>query len=300
MALYKSDPNMEERLLSILDKFEKEGRKGLHQNISITWVRYEEANPTPLSGHGASWQNIKPLYPASIVKIIYALATEAWLHKDLIPDSQELKRAIKEMIVDSSNDATSLVVDLLTGTTSGPSLSGESWTSWKEQRKLINKWIESLLWPEIKNINCCQKTWEDGPYGREKDFYGRGNIDRNTLTTLATARFLESIMTESIVSPPACRRIKKLLIRSLDSKIRQENPNNQIDGFLGEGLPKGSLIWSKAGLMSQARHDAAWINFSNNKPMMLVVFTEGRQRANDNDLLPSLARTLSNFHLEID
>ena len=61
------------------------------------------------------------------MKLIYAVAVERWQQRDLIPDSDELQRALRDMIADSSNDATGLVVDLLTGTTSGPALQGERW-----------------------------------------------------------------------------------------------------------------------------------------------------------------------------
>ena len=53
---------------------------------------------------------------------------------------------------------------------------------------------------------------------------------------------------------PACRRLRELLSRSIDLEQRRADPENQVDGFLGEGLPQGSLLWSKAGWMSQARH----------------------------------------------
>ena len=76
------------------------------------------------------------------------------------------------MIRDSGNDATGLVVDLLSGTTSGPSLPPERFAHWAAQRRLVNDWLQSLGWSELEGCNACQKTWGDGPYGRERDFYG--------------------------------------------------------------------------------------------------------------------------------
>ena len=199
-------------------------------------------------------------------------------------------------IADSSNDATGLVVDLLTGTTSGPALNGERWELWTQQRRLINGWLQSLAWPELEAVNCCQKTWGDGPYGREKMFYGADNSNRNGLSTAATARMLEAVMTRAVVSPPACHRLQGLLRRSLDQHQRRADPENQVDGFLGEGLPDDSLLWSKAGWMSQARHDAAWFQASEQQPpTLLVVFTTGPDRARDASLLPELARQLNQF-----
>ncbi len=296
MGFYRLDPEMSADLEKLLKKFSREGRPGLENSISISWIRYESRNPQPGSGFGTGWLAHKPCYPASVVKLIYAVAIEAWLQKDLITNSPELQRALKDMIQDSSNDATSLILDLLSGTTSGPSLIGERWEGWKKQRQLVNEWLTSFNWEELKGFNCCQKTWSDSPYGRERDFYGVGNINRNSLTTAGTARILESIMTNSIVSEQACQRLKKILSRSLDEIERQSNPENQIDGFLGEGCPKGSQIWSKAGWMSQARHDAIWCNKPESKPMLLVVFTQGQRRSKDKTFLPALANELHKLH----
>ncbi len=284
---------MTSQLVELLDRLEAKGHSGLKNSISITWVRYSHATPKPGSGYGSCWSEQRLLYPASVVKLIYALAAEAWLQKDLIPDSKELREALKAMIYNSSNDATSLVVDLLTGTTSGPSLKGEQWTAWEAQRQLINKWLFELGWNELQGINCCQKTWSDGPYGREKDFYGEGNINRNSLSTSATARIMEAIMTDSIISPPACKRMKGLLSRPIDLMHRKADPENQVDGFLGEGLPPGTRLWSKAGLMSHARHDAAWFCIPGQKPMLIVVFTQGRQLATNNLLFPEISKELA-------
>ena len=65
-----------------------------------------------------------------------------------------------------------------------------------------------------------------------------------------------------------------------------------MDGFLGEGLPGGARLWSKAGWMSQARHDAAYVEVEGLAPMLLVVFSEGQARAGDAQLLPELCRQL--------
>ena len=298
MAFYRSDPQMAAQLRELLDQIAKRGRPGLHNNLAINWIRYEKPNPEPCSGIGTGWSEQKLIYPASVVKLFYGVATEEWLRKDLILDSLELRRALKDMIVDSSNDATSLIIDLLSGTTSGPSLFEERWKAWQKQRQLINEWLLSLNWPELQGINCCQKTWNDGPYGREQDFYKAGNVNRNALSTTATARMLEAVMTNAVVSPPACKRIRTLLSRSLDIRQRQENPENQVDGFLGEGLPKGTRLWSKAGWMSQVRHDAAWWCLPQRNPMLLVVFSQGRQSSTDIDLLPTLAKGLIKLNIE--
>ncbi len=298
MSFYIQNSEMLSLLKILIERFEKESRLDLHNKISITWVCYQDKNPEPFSGIGAGWLEDKFLYPASVVKLFYACAIETWLYKDLLIDCAELRRALDEMIVHSSNDATGYIMDLLTATSSGPSLKGESWEVWKSQRKIINSWLHGLKWPEFQGINCCQKTWNDGPFGRDKDFYGVNNDNRNSLTTRATGRLLEALMTSSLLPPKATKNLKKLLFRSLDLLKRKCDPDNQVDGFLGEGLPKGTHLWSKAGLMSEVRHDAAWFVTPKGKTMLLVIFTHGKALAKDNFLLPAFASELSNWDIK--
>ena len=150
MSFYSHSPEMGFVLEKLIKRFEKESRQELHRKISITWVCYKSQNPDPSSGIGAGWLENKFVYPASVVKLFYACALETWLHKAFLVDCAELRRALNEMIVHSSNDATSYILDLLTATTSGPSLKGESWEAWKKQRTIINDWLLGLNWNELE------------------------------------------------------------------------------------------------------------------------------------------------------
>ena len=293
MAFYRQDPEMAYCLKGLLDRFEKEGRPYLQENIAITCIRYDKQSPSKSSGYGTGWNSNKNFYPASVVKIVYALATQVWLQQDLIVDSEELRRALHEMIANSNNDATSYIVDLLTGTTSGPSLNKSNYQAWTIQRQLINNWLEELQWPEIKNWNCSQKTWNEGPFGREKDFYGENNENRNSMTTDGSARIFESLMTKEMLPKVASEKLIKNFLRSLDPVIRKQDLNNQVDGFLGEGLPYASKLWSKAGLMSEVRHDVAWWEAPNKNPMLVAVFTIGEKLVKDRFLLPAIGSELN-------
>ena len=304
MAFYCPDGAMAQRLQSVVAQLQAEGRPELEQQLSITWLRYDRSllNSAAQASDseafwaqqpsGASWNGERPRYPASVVKLLYLVAAEAWLQRQLIDDTPELRRALADMIRDSSNDATGLVLDLLTGTTSGPELPEEAFRRWSLQRQLVNQWCEQLGWPEWQDCNACQKTWGDGPYGRERQFYGPALDNRNRLSSDLCARLLHGVMAGALVSPPACGRMRDLLARSLDPEARRADPENQVDGFLGEGLPAGARLWSKAGWMSQARHDAAYVEAEGQAPMLLVVFSEGKARAGDAQLLPELCRQL--------
>jgi beta-lactamase class A len=206
------------------------------------------------------------------------------------------------MIVDSSNDATSLVVDTLTGTTSGPELSPGPFTTWKTQRNLINRYYQSLGWSELDPINVNQKPWSEGPYGRERMFVGEMRENRNMLTTNAVARLMHSIVGGAAVSGDRSSQMMQLLQRDLNLAGVTPDPGeeNQVNSFLGGGLPPMSQIWSKAGWTSQVRHDAAYIELPNRQPYLLIVFTEGTINSQDRHILPFISDLLATAMSQVE
>jgi len=199
------------------------------------------------------------------------------------------------MLSFSSNNATSFLIDLLTGTTSGPCIEGELWENWKYQRSIINDWLHDLHWEELIGINCCQKTWDDGPFGREKEFYGYENKNRNAMTTDSAARVLEQIMIH-IDYQKNDLNLRSFLKRSLNKVALKNDSLNQIDGFLGAGLPESINLWSKAGLMSEVRHDSAWWINNQSLQTLLVVFCNGEKYSKDSSLLPFIAKEVYDFN----
>ena len=302
MAFYRADGAMGQQLQALVAELEGAGRPSLASRLSLTWVRYpaslrswsEEGWGVPLerAGAGAHWQGTQQRYPASVVKLVYLVAAEAWIQRQWLARSEELSRALADMVRDSSNDATGYVVDLLSGTTSGVELPPAAFAAWSEERLVVNRWLRQLGWPELEGSNACQKTWGDGPYGRERQSYGESNANRNRLSTEGTARLLQAVIAGAVVSPPACRRMQGLLARSLEAAQRAADPENQVDGFLGGGLPAGAQLWSKAGWMSQARHDAAYVEAEGVAPFLLVAFSEGKRCAEDETLLPEICARL--------
>ncbi len=279
---------------------------GLARNqLALTWLVYDPPAPVNTGGalsaeafwqyspRGFSYRGVESIYPASVVKLFYLVALHEWLEQGMAQPSAELERATKDMIVDSSNDATSLVVDVLTGTTSGPDLPAAPFETWKQQRNLVNRYFQSLAWTELETINVNQKTWCDGAYGRERAFLGELMDNRNRLTTIATARLLHSIVGGVASSAARSQSMMNLLRRSLHPDDLAADPENQVTGFLGAGLPLDARLWSKAGLMSRVRHDAAYIELPNARPYLLVVFTEGTAHSQNEAILPFVSRLVA-------
>ena len=293
MSFYYQKEEMGIFLKEILHKISNSRKNFLIDNIAITWINYS-TNIKFKKGFGYGINQEKKYYPASIVKLVYGLAIHDWIAKKRIILNEQIENAVFNMLQYSSNDATSFIIDLLTGTTSGLSIEGVVWDQWKYQREIINDWLISLGWDEVKEFNCCQKTWEDGPYGREKDFYDQNNQNRNSMSTHGTAKILEDIILNKIYLENNVK-LKDFLFRNLAKDQKKEN-NNQVKGFLGEGLPQNTPFWSKAGLMSKARHDAAWWLNNNCSQSLLVVFGNGEIFANDNSFLPELSQAIYNYN----
>lgn len=273
--------------------------------IALTWIVYDPPvlvntggalTPDAFWNHpvrGFTYRGVERIYPASVVKLFYLVAVNEWLEKGMISTSKELERAMRDMIVDSSNDATSLVVDILSGTTSGPELSLGPFETWKQQRNIVNRYFQSLGWSDMETINVCQKTWCDGPYGRERAFVGELLENRNMLTTNATARLLHSIVGGVAVSSGRSQAMMALMKRSLNNDLPKDVEEDQVTGFLGGGLPEEAQIWSKAGWTSQVRHDTAYIEIPGKRPYLLVVFTEGKANAKNRDILPLVSKQVA-------
>lgn len=279
--------------------------------IALTWIVYDPPVVVNTGGaitaeefwkhrpRGFHYRGVERIYPASVVKLFYLVAVHEWLEKGMIQSSAELERAMRDAIVDSSNDATGLLVDVLTGTTSGPELPPGPFETWKAQRNLINRYFQSLQWSELETINVNQKTWGDGAYGRERAFLGTMMENRNMLTPNATARLLHSIIGGVAVSAGRSQAMMELMKRSLEPTDLAADPENQVTGFLGEGLPPTARIWSKAGWMSTVRHDAAYIELDDRQPYLLVVFTEGKAQSQNEKLLPFISQQVAEAMKEI-
>ncbi|HUR45055.1 MAG TPA: serine hydrolase [Candidatus Saccharimonadales bacterium] len=250
--------------------------------LATTLIYLKDAQHSEQAGFRAD----EPIYPASVVKLFYLVAAHAWMEEGKLQDSEELRRAMRDMIVDSSNDATHYVVDSITGTTSGPELPAGEMAAWREKRNAINRYFTSQ---SFSRINANQKPWCEGPYGREREFVGKNYENRNVLTTEATARLLKEIVLGKAVSQKHSMEMMQLLKRDPLKKVISDEPDQGSD-FTAKALPAGALLWSKAGWTSTARHDAAYIELPNGTKMVLVTFTTGHSK--NGEIIPFLARKI--------
>lgn len=262
---------------------ERFGQGGLTADkIAITVIDLaDRANP-----ERGSYRGDAPTYPASVVKLFYLVAAHHQMEMAALKRTPELERAMHDMIVDSSNDATGQVVDLLTGTTGGPELDEAALREWMDRRNLMNRYFASLGY---ENINVNQKTWCEGPYGRERQGLGANYEYRNRLTTDAVARLWYEIVTERAASPLGTREMLNLLHR--DPWVKSDDPDDQATAYSGKSLPAGSQYYSKAGWTSDTRHDTAYIRLPNGAEYILAVFTVGNSK--QTDIIPFVSQLVA-------
>ena len=258
-------------------------KKLTENQLSITLIDLH--NPQkPIT---ASYRGNERIYPASVVKLFYFAAVHRWLEDRRIQETAELKRAVSDMIVDSGNEATQYIVDVLTQTTSGYELPAKEMEEWQHKRNAVNRYFTSL---GFTNINVNQKTFCENAYGRDNVSRGPKGENRNKLTTDATARLLAEIATGRSVTPTRSAQMMELLKR--DYAGTTKDPDDQGHGFTGLALKdvSGAKLWSKAGWTSTTRHDAAYIELPNGPKFVLVVFTENH--ANEREIIPTVARVV--------
>jgi hypothetical protein len=230
----------------------------------------------------AEFRGDAPAYPASVIKLFYMVAAHQQMADGTIQDNPELRRAMRDMIVDSGNEPTGYILDVLSDTTSGPDLPPAELAAWHEKRNVVNRYFHSHGYPEV---NANRKTWHEGPYGRDRQAVEQFTPSRNSLTANVTCRLLVEIFFRRCVSPEHSEQMLEIMRRDVTGLVPADY---QAREFIGSVVPKTTKIWSKAGYMSKARHDAAIIELANGKKLALVIFTE--RCSEERDLIPEIAR----------
>jgi beta-lactamase class A len=224
------------------------------------------------------------IYPASVIKLFYLAAVHRWLEDGRLADTPELRRAMRDMIVDSSNDATHYLIDLLTNTTSGPELPEAQLKVWFEQRNAVTRYFHELGYT---GVIAHKKPWGDGPYGRESQATKLFDPKRNMLTTDATARLMTEIVTGRCINATRSAEMMALLARDPAPDAKPADSQAQ---FTGPALPPGTRLWSKAGWTSQTRHDAAYVELPGGGKVVLVIFTTDHAR--ETEIIRTAARAV--------
>lgn len=281
---FQNSPELETLLKNAVDETLKKLSSDAikPEEIAATVIDLSDAN----NFKTANFNGEMKIYPASVVKMFYLAAIHRWLEDGKIKLTPELERGLKDMIVDSSNDATHYILDVLTDTSSGGELPEKEFTEWAFRRNAVNRYFASL---DYQNINVNQKTYCEDAYGREQQFRKFKGENRNMLTTNATARLLAEIALGKVVSAERSKKMMDLMKRDPFAPTKDEE--DQSHGFTGISLKelglKDAKLFSKAGWTSRTRHDAAYIETPDGLKLVIVVFTQNH--AKQRQIIPGIA-----------
>lgn len=270
------------RLQAVVDSAVAEARKQFpklqSKQIAVTLVDLRDPAKPARGSHRGSEQ----IYPASVIKLFYLAAAHRWMEDGKLTDTPELRRAMSDMIVHSYNEATHYVLDVLTGSTSGPELPEAELKVWFDKRNAVNRYFAGLGY---QNVVAHKKPWCEGPYGRESQAIKAFEPKRNFLSTDDTARLMTEIVTSKCVSTKRSGEMMALLKRDPFSKEKDADSQSK---FTGSALPEGAKLWSKAGWTSQTRHDCAYVELADGRKFVLVIFTV--DHASERGILHAVAR----------
>lgn len=295
---YKIDADWSERCESVVSRIgEIFDEKGLGRDrFGLVALRKTGDGTTP---DGFSYRGDWVCYPCSLVKAFHLVHALKAIDDGRVEDHEELSRAMRDMILWSSNTATNYVIDVITGTTGDTLLDHDAFLVWRDQRERLNRFFTELGWPEFSGCNITQKLMDDVRYGREAQYAGRSGEYLNVLTPLAAARlFLEIFNGTAPLSQAATRRAEAILLRDRQSDEARK-PHFQVADFLGGGVPADAAIWSKAGRNSWTgdprasyfKHDLIRIVVPGKAPIILCLMTQGKEVCEDDPkVFPEIGR----------
>ena len=242
-------------------------------------------------------------YPASTVKLGWALVALERIEAGTLEPHDELERCLKDMIGISSNAATNYVADCVTGITGDTLLEADDLATALDAQQVATRRLASFNWPEWEKCRIVQKASDEDRYGRHKQFLDA--LGHNSLTPMGAARLLHESMFANSFSETVMARMRELSSRPLKAAEIAAEPISQVSSFLGGGmasaLPADSRLHSKAGWSMYTgddasqwrRHDVAFVEIPNGSGLLAVVFTHGEKAARSESLLPAIGQAIA-------
>lgn len=228
------------------------------------------------------WGGVRAMryrYPASVAKLFHLAFAQHEIERGRLADTPELRRAMSDMIVHSSNDGTSLVVDASTHTTGGPELSKREFAEWSRRRKRIDRFFHRRGYGPLV---VRHKTYNEGAYGREMQGFCPDDTNPNSISPLDAA-FLMADLTSGRVAARRRRAVFAFL-------ARPDRFENQRLMFLTGELGPEYTVWSKAGWVREMRHDVARVRTPSGREWVIAAFSDGWRLVPD--ALPTLGREI--------
>ena len=267
------EPKVSEQLQRALDRIVAKNLKK-QSNLASSQVHLAVIDLTnPQQPRLAQYNGREPVYPSSVIKMVYMGYVYHLAKQGVLEITPKVRKKLYQMIHPSSNTATAWIVDLWSQTSGVEQRSPREYKEFSRRRNACNRWLRSL---GITQINACQKTWGSPIPPGEKQFLRNGKpsgpwVNRNTMTAVAAARFLQLLAQNALVDKKSCDAMRKLMVRDVRNQSYQRM---RIAG----GTPKGSKVCSKTGTTSDTFHDAGIVTLPNGRTFILTIFITGSYR----------------------
>ena len=215
-----------------------------------TWLRGSVGGTTP-------W------YPASCVKLGFAIAAAHWCESQGRA-ADCLDEPVLPMLRDSDNVATGVVVDAITGAPNGP-VEGADFEGWFTRRLYTeNLLAEHGLLDGQRFINKTYPTNSgEEPVGLEA--LARERYGRNSMHADGAARLMLALVTGEF-GRPATEYVRSRLRRPLVSK----------HSSMGGGFPEGTVYESKIGDAYDTLAEIVHAELPDGRRLIIAAFSNGR------------------------
>jgi Beta-lactamase enzyme family len=256
----------------------------------------------------AGYQSDRLEYPASVVKLFWAVALYGQIDHKLWKNTATFDDLAKKMIVESDNEAASFIVDSITKAPSlAKNLEGKEWQNWKSKRLSVNQFFNL---GGYENLDVSQKTYPipylnlSEPTGTDKTMRQEKTSDkpiRNKVTAEQAAKLMYEVCSvSSLLSQESSTKICNWLSRDVKNGNWKKAPGipindfNPIRGFMGEGVAgqkNVTIIRSKAGWTKNSRQEVIAIKNDKNT-LIITVFANNLAYANSDKIFPAISSNL--------
>lgn len=274
LASIRPSGELQEFLDQTVEALEAGDPKLRQTDVRIALLDMSRGDPPLLAhDHGET-----PIYPASVVKLVYLMAAYAWQEDGKRVIDPALDELLIQMIHDSSNRATREVFARLTETESGAVLPPAAYQIFRERRLAVTRWLQGL---GITDLHCVNPTYDgDGDlFGRDRQFVSDHSLagslptrhgefaNRNAMTAVGTAKLLALLATDRALSPEDSATVRRRMRRD---PAEQPHLAHRIAG--GAARVAGFEVYSKSGTWGPIYADAGIIRHVSGRQLVLVVF----------------------------
>jgi protein phosphatase methylesterase 1 len=204
-----------------------------------------------------------PWYPASCVKLAFAVAAVHWCEtRGRAADC--LDEHVAPMLRDSDNVATGHVVDAVTGAPNGP-VEGADFETWSARRLYTERLLEQHGLLDGQRLFNKTYPTNSGEVPAGLEALGRERLGRNLMHPDGAALLMVSVVDGRFGRPAA---------DYLRSRLRR--PQVSYNSAMGGGLPERTLFESKVGEAYDVIAEIAYAELPDGRRIVIAAFSNGR------------------------